>query len=113
MPAIPARVRLAGIGLLVVLLVHLTLVKLSPDSSYAQSTSFSKLRYGSAGNGYPKGNAADLERLYGGNGKTNTSTTSKQERASAAFVILARNSDLWSILESIRFMEDRFNHKYK
>lgn len=34
------------------------------------------------------------------------------ERANATFVTLARNSDLWSIVESIRHVEDRFNNKY-
>ncbi|GAA5940672.1 hypothetical protein JCM3775_004758 [Rhodotorula graminis] len=33
-------------------------------------------------------------------------------RANAAFVILARNSDVWEILKSIRGIEDRFNRKY-
>ncbi|ODN76704.1 hypothetical protein L202_05338 [Cryptococcus amylolentus CBS 6039] len=34
----------------------------------------------------------------------------ERRRAKAAFVILARNSDLWQILDSMRQMEDRFNH---
>jgi alpha 1,2-mannosyltransferase len=33
-------------------------------------------------------------------------------RASAAFVILARNSDLKGIITSVKQMEDRFNKKY-
>lgn len=33
-----------------------------------------------------------------------------RRRANAAFVVLARNSDLWQFLESMRQMEDRFNH---
>ncbi|CEQ42300.1 SPOSA6832_04104 [Sporobolomyces salmonicolor] len=33
-------------------------------------------------------------------------------KANAAFVILARNSDVWEILASIRQMEDRFNKHY-
>ncbi|ORX39932.1 putative alpha-1,2-mannosyltransferase [Kockovaella imperatae] len=35
---------------------------------------------------------------------------SSRPRANAVFVVLARNSDLWPLLESIRQMEDRFNH---
>ncbi|VVT54591.1 uncharacterized protein SAPINGB_P004152 [Magnusiomyces paraingens] len=34
-------------------------------------------------------------------------------RANATFVTLARNKDVWSMIESIRAIEDRFNHKYK
>ncbi|GAA5972185.1 hypothetical protein JCM8115_007148 [Rhodotorula mucilaginosa] len=34
------------------------------------------------------------------------------QRANATFFILARNSDLWDILKSIRGMEDRFNRRY-
>lgn len=34
------------------------------------------------------------------------------QRANATFVTLARNSDLWSLVDSIRQVEDRFNHKY-
>ncbi|WVQ74575.1 hypothetical protein IAR50_004176 [Cryptococcus sp. DSM 104548] len=34
----------------------------------------------------------------------------ERRRAKAAFVILSRNSDLWDILDSMRQMEDRFNH---
>ncbi|KAG7194345.1 alpha 1,2-mannosyltransferase 2.4.1 [Scheffersomyces spartinae] len=34
------------------------------------------------------------------------------ERANATFVTLARNSELYKLLPSIRAVEDRFNHKY-
>ncbi|CAN6631749.1 alpha-1,2 mannosyltransferase Ktr1p [Trichomonascus vanleenenianus] len=34
------------------------------------------------------------------------------QRANATFVTLARNSDLWELVNSIREVEDRFNHKY-
>jgi len=33
-------------------------------------------------------------------------------RANATFITLARNSDLWEIVKSIRHVEDRFNRKY-
>ncbi|KAL7424052.1 hypothetical protein Q5752_001637 [Cryptotrichosporon argae] len=33
-----------------------------------------------------------------------------RRKANAAFVVLARNSDLWPIIESMRQMEDRFNY---
>ena len=34
------------------------------------------------------------------------------ERMNATFVTLARNSDLWEIVKSIRHVEDRFNRKF-
>ena len=37
---------------------------------------------------------------------------SQGEKVNATFVTLARNSDLWDIVESIRTVEDRFNRKY-
>jgi alpha 1,2-mannosyltransferase len=39
-------------------------------------------------------------------------TVGEYHRANATFVTLARNSDLWSLVGSIRHVEDRFNHKY-
>lgn len=46
---------------------------------------------------------------------TETSTTTseiKKSRVKAAFVILARNSNLDGVRQSIRQMEDRFNRKF-
>ncbi|GME73680.1 unnamed protein product [Ambrosiozyma monospora] len=48
-----------------------------------------------------------------GNGKT----SAKEEpsfggKEKATFVALARNSDLWEFADSIRQLEDRFNHRY-
>ncbi|GAA5922232.1 hypothetical protein JCM1841_000690 [Sporobolomyces salmonicolor] len=40
------------------------------------------------------------------------SAANSSTKANAAFVILARNSDVWEILASIRQMEDRFNKHY-
>lgn len=37
---------------------------------------------------------------------------SKDEKMNATFVTLARNSDLWEIVKSIRTVEDRFNRNY-
>ncbi|KAK7207796.1 alpha-1,2 mannosyltransferase KTR1 [Myxozyma melibiosi] len=34
------------------------------------------------------------------------------QHANATFVTLARNEDIWSLVKSIRNVEDRFNHKY-
>ena len=38
--------------------------------------------------------------------------SSPDEKLNATFVTLARNSDLWDIVESIRQVEDRFNRNY-
>ncbi|KDE03062.1 hypothetical protein MVLG_06423 [Microbotryum lychnidis-dioicae p1A1 Lamole] len=43
---------------------------------------------------------------------TTTLTTQPIRVNRAAFVVLARNKDLYELLESVREMEDRFNHKY-
>ena len=37
---------------------------------------------------------------------------SQNEKMNATFVTLARNTDLWEIVKSIRTVEDRFNRKY-
>lgn len=118
MLAIPARWRLVAAGVLVMLLVHFSAVQLSPESVYAQRTSV--WRY-MGSNGTLGDERKAVEGLYSdgalvqgtGNSSSTSSGSAKQRRAKATFVILARNSDLWSIMESIRFMEDRFNRKYK
>ncbi|KAM0745818.1 glycosyl transferase [Meredithblackwellia eburnea MCA 4105] len=47
------------------------------------------------------------------NNDDDTPTLAKEHRrANATFVILARNSDIWDLLASIRGMQDRFNSKY-
>ena len=100
---------MAGIAVLVILLVHLSAVKLSPESTYAQKTSISRL--------YGSDDSALTNHTYdhrpGQHVNADMKNSTNSHRAKAAFVILARNSDLWPIMESIRFMEDRFNKKYK
>lgn len=41
-----------------------------------------------------------------------TQEVAKGARAKAAFVTLARNTDIWDIAHSIKQIEDRFNRKY-
>jgi hypothetical protein len=93
--SIPLAVRLVGAAALVVAFVHFSAVKLSPDSTYAHRTSLHHL-----------GESYDVDNIP-------TSNSTVQARAKAAFVILVRDSELWGIMESIRSMEDRFNHKFK
>lgn len=45
-------------------------------------------------------------------GPTHSTTDTSSDRANATFVTLARNSDLWEIVKSIRQVEDRFNRNY-
>ncbi|KAK4051334.1 hypothetical protein OIV83_002818 [Microbotryomycetes sp. JL201] len=85
--------------------------------SYADRTSWSTVsaRIGLGSDGSP---LSWLGRTPGN--KTSTSASSVPvaahnvtgDRANAAFVILARNSDVWEIISSIRGVEDRFNHKF-
>jgi hypothetical protein len=37
-------------------------------------------------------------------------TDPNRRKAKAVFVVLARNSDLWALTDSMKQMEDRFNH---
>ncbi|KAG1472263.1 hypothetical protein G6F56_001641 [Rhizopus delemar] len=39
-------------------------------------------------------------------------TNASLPRVKAAFVVLARNSELYALRSSMRYLEDRFNHKY-
>lgn len=43
---------------------------------------------------------------------THSAEDKSSDRANATFVTLARNSDLWEIVKSIRQVEDRFNRNY-
>lgn len=49
----------------------------------------------------------DLDKL-----KNISSTKKPLKKVKATFVTLARNEDLYDLLESIQSMEDRFNHKF-
>jgi alpha 1,2-mannosyltransferase len=51
----------------------------------------------------------DLDDLYSSGRLPNNTGLSIQPKANATFVILCRNSDLSSIVNSVREMEDRFN----
>ncbi|KAK9447515.1 nucleotide-diphospho-sugar transferase [Limtongia smithiae] len=41
-----------------------------------------------------------------------TAEAGAYQRANATFVTLARNQDVWSMIRSIRHVEDRFNHQF-
>lgn len=86
----------------------------STSSTYAETTSFDAVRTRFAGSGsqasWVKGKPATttaphvaMDRMEIGGDNFNVT-----RKANAAFVILARNSDLWEILGSIRGMEGQF-----
>ena len=113
MPQIPLRIRIAAAGILAVIFIHLSLVKVAPKSNYAQKTHYSLW-----GGPNMETDRHRVEAIYENKAPVDhefdiTAPGMNKTRANAAFVILARNSDLWAIMESIRFMEDRFNRKYK
>lgn len=47
-----------------------------------------------------------------GSGSNALGAVGEYQRANATFITLARNEDLWSLIPSIRHVEDRFNNKY-
>lgn len=83
------------------------------SDSYASRTSLANLK--SMGRkGTSQDLVAEVEDWRYEEDVANVTTTSVvvPRRANAAFVILARNSDVWEIVASIRGMEDRFNARY-
>lgn len=60
-----------------------------------------------------KKNPAPLPRILSSPSLSTESAEAPHERVRATFVTLARNRDLYSLLESVKSVEDRFNHKYK
>lgn len=72
---------------------------------YGKTVSFDNLR-----TGLNRFNSPQQENS--GSGTWNEATGSNGTRANAAFVVLARNSDLKGIVSSMKQMEDRFNKKY-
>ncbi|BGP43134.1 hypothetical protein JCM10449v2_007158 [Rhodotorula kratochvilovae] len=111
----PLKFLAAGI-VSVVVLIHLA--ALSRSDTYARHASVDALRsrLGLGSDGMPLQQSAALAKATGGRGTGAQEWTDggavNSTRANAAFVILARNSDVWEILESIRGIEDRFNRKY-
>ncbi|WVO13927.1 hypothetical protein L204_101552 [Cryptococcus depauperatus] len=107
----PSRWKYVGVAAGVVFMLH---VLLSIHPTYRANTSplnllpqkdrwHNSASYGSAVpliNGHP-GSFQEI--------KDNEAALEGRRKAKAVFVVLARNSDLWPFLESMRQMEDRFN----
>ncbi|KAM0789293.1 hypothetical protein ACM66B_000133 [Microbotryomycetes sp. NB124-2] len=110
-----------------VLLVVVTVVALAlfhgiatfQSRAYADKTSWRSVstRVGLGSDGSP---LSWLGRKTTGNGTHGSLETYRAQdshnmtsgKANAAFVVLARNSDVWEIVKSIRGIEDRFNHNF-
>ncbi|TNY24040.1 putative mannosyltransferase [Rhodotorula diobovata] len=100
----------------VVVLVAVHLVAVHQSDSYARHASVQslKLTLGLGSDGMiPLAHDAAPSSPTRHSWDTDTDTSlNSSSRANAAFVILARNSDVWEILDSIRGIEDRFNRRY-
>ncbi|KAJ8291864.1 Glycolipid 2-alpha-mannosyltransferase 2 [Rhodotorula toruloides] len=115
----PLKFLITG-ALSLVLLIHL--VTLHTSDTYARHASIESLRskLGLSSDGMPvvwRGGQAS--RVGGGAAKTGgvqewegDGASTNATRANAAFVLLARNSDVWDVLTSVRAIEDRFNRRH-
>ncbi|KZT59009.1 glycosyltransferase family 15 protein [Calocera cornea HHB12733] len=102
----PWRYVVAVAGILLSLHFILTL----SHEAYGNATSLSRLgAWGKPEQPY----YAPPHTQYYYNETTGSSPPPPQRKANAAFAILARNSDLYPLLESIKMMEDRFNRKFQ
>ncbi|KAG6850989.1 hypothetical protein H0H93_004476 [Arthromyces matolae] len=80
------------------------------NDKYGQATSISNIKtkiYGSSGQ--PPYKEPVPDKYYHQTNKTEPPS----HKANAAFVILARNSDLNGVISSVKQMEDRFNKKFQ
>ncbi|WVW83027.1 hypothetical protein I302_105044 [Kwoniella bestiolae CBS 10118] len=105
------RWRYIGIAAGFVFLLHL-LASIHP--TYRATTSpFNLLPSGGWKSGQPPDSAVPKwggEGLPSADDLRDDAALDGRRRANAVFVVLARNSDLWPFLDSMRQMEDRFNH---
>ncbi|TRM66780.1 glycosyltransferase family 15 protein [Schizophyllum amplum] len=92
------------------ILVSLHYILSSTHEAYGNATSFSSLT--SHFKGQPVEHVLVPEEYYDSTANASRAEFAPGERASATFVILARNSDLDNTIRSVRDVEDRFNRKY-
>ncbi|KAJ3489079.1 hypothetical protein NLI96_g2376 [Meripilus lineatus] len=93
------------IVLVVTVILGLHFILSISHETYGRATSLSNISSKLKGSYPPYRDPVPAEYYYDSEGKT-------VKRANAAFVILARNSDLKGISSSIKQMEDRFNKKF-
>ncbi|POY70300.1 hypothetical protein BMF94_6699 [Rhodotorula taiwanensis] len=121
----PSEYRLPPIrAVLVVVAVFAVLSHFSAvhhSESYSASVSSVRDKLGLGSDGMPLGARVRLGQAAAGSMASHGASMwnddrvaelNSSTRANATFFILARNSDVWDILKSIRGMEDRFNHKH-
>ncbi|GAA5904146.1 glycosyltransferase family 15 protein [Sporobolomyces salmoneus] len=105
---------------IIILFILLHFIFTSTSDTYAShvpSLSSAKEKL-SAWSGSGSGGSGNSDVWYGGRrggtengaGKTNEEG-GKKEKVNATFVTLARNRDLWELLDSMRGIEDRFNSR--
>lgn len=87
------------------IVISLHLILSFSHENYGKATSLSNISNKFKGTYPPYRYPVPAEYYYDGNGTA-------VKRANAAFVILARNSDLRGISSSMKQMEDRFNKKF-
>ncbi|ORY79797.1 nucleotide-diphospho-sugar transferase [Leucosporidium creatinivorum] len=111
--------RYGAIFFSVILTLHLLASFSSP--SYSSTTAAARAKLGLGGDEigashYYKGHKRPAgwspSSFTEGNELSTPESSGNGTKANAAFVVLARNSDVWEILSSIRGMEDRFNSRY-
>ncbi|KAL1705570.1 glycosyltransferase family 15 protein [Schizophyllum commune] len=94
------------------ILISLHYILSSTHEAYGNATSIDSLA--SRLRGRPSDKVIVPEEYYDTPAVPGTNHSSPHhDRPSATFVILARNSDLDSTIQSVRNVEDRFNRKYK
>jgi len=103
----PWRYVLAVAGILLSLHFILSL----SHEAYGNATSLSRLTSWSGDKPSPYYVVPPDSQYY--YNETSSSPPPPQRKAKAAFAVLARNSDLYPMLESIKQMEDRFNRKFQ
>ncbi|KAG6866926.1 hypothetical protein C0991_003842 [Blastosporella zonata] len=109
-PAIPTIVSMRYILLVLFVIVSLHYILSFSNETYGHATSLNTIKEKISGyKNQPPYNQPVPEDYYY---KSNV-TTPPARKANAAFVLLARNSDLNGVVSSMKQMEDRFNKKFQ
>ncbi|EJU05659.1 glycosyltransferase family 15 protein [Dacryopinax primogenitus] len=106
----PWRYILAAISILLTLHLILSLT----HETYGSTTSLSRLRqWGNVQQSEPYYLTPPDRQYYYNETSSSPPPPQGQRKAKAAFAVLARNSDLYPLLDSMKQMEDRFNKKFQ
>lgn len=116
-----SNARLVRFGFFALLLIlSAYILSKGSSTSYTVSQNASASKEQSVVNGNDKSQVSGKDDAATSKGLTSGSSSSGSdskkvipgEKVKAAFVTLARNSDVWEILGSIKQIEDRFNRNY-